>query len=235
VEETPDEEPEADVTQQAGVIVHLYRSNSRRWQEMGYEPPSLPSLVSAASKADFPTILEISPPPIEECPLPQRLESVAASLSRDTRALLAGGDASGVDPRERGRVRGELRTVLDECVRRVWVDESESVSALIAQVGTTTQPSRLLGFRRDDPEGDIGALLDERSQTVDEQSEQLRQLRELLADALEVVNAQYCEEADALDESFRDPEFRQRFAKPSHELLELRTVAQRLLRQNKGR
>jgi hypothetical protein len=77
-------------------------------------------------------------------------------------------------------------------------------------------------------------LLAEKKQVEDRHEQALTEIRQKLADALSSLDSEYTTAAADLDAKYQKSETLQRFAKPSRELLELRTIAQRLLKQNRG-
>jgi DNA polymerase III gamma/tau subunit len=172
-------------------------------------------------------------PPVEE-EVEGRLGTLAQGVLPETRECLATGDARGVEKQKLQKVRAELRTILSQCAERVWIEESDLVGGLLEQIKVTAKESRRMGFIREHPGDDIEQLLARRETVCEEEKAALEQLREDLTMALAEVTESYNREADALDQKYQNPELLQKLAKPSRDLLELRTITQRLLKQNRA-
>jgi hypothetical protein len=248
--------PEEPSNPQTRMIRRLFDGNWTRWREMGYEPPSWQSFERAASLDDvhvkspataghprsltdtdetaglFEVIPEdaSSPAPVAEpaeAPWNSRLATLNPAITDPVRQLLITGD---LDPdSDRDRARANLRRVLDECANRLWYGEADYVNSLMALLARRPESPR----RVPTASNDLDRLSTAKERLRRSHRAAVAEAREQMAAALEDLNGKYREAADRLDAKWQSPATLQRYAKPSKELLELRLVAQRLIKQGR--
>jgi hypothetical protein len=184
---------------------------------------------------------ELSPAPVtksdaESYDLPPQLRfgQLRPSLTRGpVRRLLATGDLDQIEDRDLPRVRIKLRTLLEKCSDRLWIDESRYVNDLLTLVNQGVKPHRSLGFHREDPAADVDTLKDQRADLVQEQADRTEKLYTELNAAVDKIDEAYRADAAKLDHRYQDPDSLKKFNKPSRELIEARLVTKRLLKQNR--
>lgn len=131
-------------------------------------------------------------------------------------------------------IRERLGILIEECSDHLWIDETEYLNELLALVNETKREQRVLGFKaRKNPLKDIETLHEQKKKEMEARDEKIRGIEEEMKGAIDLVDKEYLETAKSLDEKYQDPETLRRFAKPSKELLEMRVVTKRLLKQNR--
>lgn len=131
-------------------------------------------------------------------------------------------------------IRDRLLVLIEECSDRLWIDETEHLNELLALVSESKQYTRVLGFKgRKDPLKDIETLEELKKKEIKARDEKIKEVEEEMRAAVELIDKEYMEAAQKLDQKYQDPETLSKFAKPSKDLLEMRLVTKRLLKQNR--
>jgi hypothetical protein len=141
---------------------------------------------------------------------------------------LLSGDISDVAPDAVKVVRRRLRQIHEVCVSALWVAETRYISDLLALLSDAERGQTV---RR--PVEDVEKLRAERGKLVSERGDALQKQRQKLEDALAELDLEYARQAAELDDRYQDPATVSRFGRPSRTLIEMRVVAQRLLRENR--
>jgi hypothetical protein len=110
----------------------------------------------------------------------------------------------------------------------LWVEETGYINDLLALLSGAER-----GRPPQRPPEDVDKLMADRAKLVSERNSVVRDLRRQLKEAVADLDREYAEQAAKLDDRYQDPTTISRFGRPSRGLIELRVVAQRLLRENR--